>query len=58
MAGIMGTNTSPSALIALWNGFPFFAAACFTSSFDAAVIPATAINSSYTLFTVPVPKMI
>ena len=55
MAGMMGTKTSPSALMARWKGLAFCAAACLTSSFEAAETPASLMNSSYTLLTVPVP---
>lgn len=49
---------SPKVLMALLKKFCFALAACFTSSLLAVPISAICINSSYTLFTVPVPKMI
>lgn len=58
MAGMMGTKISPSVLMARWYHGALEAAACLTSSLLAPVIPARAVNSSYTLFTMPVPKMI
>ncbi len=58
IAGIIGTKTSPKVLIARLNRFCLAAAAALASSFDAAVRPEMAINSSYTLFTTPVPKII
>ena len=58
MAGIIGTKISPSVLIALLKIFCCAAAACFTSAFVAADRPDTCKNSSYTLFTVPVPRII
>ena len=57
MAGRMGTNTSPTDFNARFHAGCLAAAAAFTSSFVAAVIPVTERNSSYTLFTVPVPMM-
>ena len=57
IAGRIGTKTSPSALNIRLNTGCFAAAAAFTSSLVAALIPLIAINSSYTLFTVPVPMM-
>ena len=58
MAGIIGTKMSPSSLIALRNIFCCLAAASFASAFVLAVMPAIEMNSSNTLFTVPVPRMI
>ena len=58
MAGIIGTKISPNSLMAFINQFCFSAAASFASAFVLAVIPAIAINSSNTLFTVPVPRII
>ena len=55
MAGMIGTKISPKVFINLWNTFVLAAAAAFASSFVAPDIPATFINSSYTLSTVPVP---
>ncbi len=49
IAGNIGTNTSPKALIIRLNIGCCAAAAAFTSSFVAAVIPLTLKNSSYTL---------
>ena len=46
IAGMIGTNTSPSVLIIRLKIFCFAVAACFTSSLVAAVMPAIAINSS------------
>ena len=57
IAGRIGTNTSPIDLSALFQAGCCAAAAALTSSFVAADIPVTARNSSYTLFTVPVPMM-
>lgn len=58
IAGMIGTNTSPSVLIPLLYQGDFAAAAFFTSSFEAASIPASCMNSAYTLLTVPVPRII
>ena len=58
MAGIMGTNISPKILIIYWNIFPCFAACFFNSSVLLAPILPSFINSSYTLLTSPVPKII
>ena len=55
MAGMIGTKISPNVFINLWNIFVLAAAADFAYSFVAPDIPATFINSSYTLSTVPVP---
>ena len=57
MAGRIGTNTSPSDLINLFQIGICAAAAALTSSLEAAVNPVTARNSSYTLLTVPVPMI-
>ncbi len=58
IAGIIGTKISPNVLIALLNKFVCAVAAAFTSSLVLAVSPEIAINSSYTLFTIPVPNII
>ena len=58
IAGMIGTKISPSSLIARMNTFCFCAAASFASAFELAVMPAMAMNSSNTLLTVPVPRMI
>ncbi len=58
IAGMIGTKISPSVLIARWNQLPFRAPCAFASSLLTAAAPDCAMNSSYTLFTVPVPKMI
>ena len=58
MAGMIGTKISPNSLMAFINQFCFSVAASFASAFVLAVIPAIAINSSNTLFTVPVPRII
>ena len=57
IAGRIGTNTSPGVLRIFFHNGMRDAAAAFTSAFDAAVRPVTARNSSYTLFTVPVPMI-
>ncbi len=46
IAGIMGTKTSPKVLMARLKIFCLAAAAALTSSFDAAVRPEMAMNSS------------
>ena len=58
IAGMIGTKMSPNVLIACLYQGCFAAAAAFTSSLLAPVRPDTARNSSYTLFTTPVPRMI
>ena len=58
MAGMMGTKMSPRVLMARWYQGARAAAACFTSSLLPPSMPASRIKASYTLFTVPVPKMI
>ena len=58
IAGMMGTKMSPRSLIALMKTFCFCAAASFASALELAVIPASEMNSSKTLLTVPVPRMI
>ena len=46
MAGMMGTNTSPSVLMACLYQGALLAAACLTSAVVAASMPAAATNSS------------
>ena len=58
IAGRIGTNTSPSALIIRYQTGFFAAAAALTSSLVASDTPVIFRNSSYTLLTVPVPMMI
>ncbi len=58
IAGMIGTKTSERTLMAAMNLFWFWAAASLTSALLAAVMPPWLMNSSYTLSTVPVPKMI
>ena len=58
MAGMIGTKMSPRSLIALINIFCFCTAASLASALELAVTPETAMNSSKTLLTVPVPRMI
>ena len=58
IAGMIGTKMSPRSLTALINMFCFCAAASFASALELAVIPAMEMNSSNTLLTVPVPRMI
>ena len=58
MAGMIGTKMSPSVLMAcLYHGC-FAVAAAFASSVLAPVRPEMLKNSSYTLLTTPVPRMI
>ena len=57
-AGRMGTNTSARVLSSFCTGFIFLAACCFNSSFVISVMWAMAINSPYTLLTIPVPRII
>ena len=58
IAGIMGTKMSPRSLIARMSTFCLRAAASLASAFVLAVMLPMSINSSNTLFTVPVPRMI
>ena len=55
MAGMMGTNTSESTLMARMKPFCCWAAASLASALLAAEMLPCLQNSSYTLSTVPVP---
>ena len=57
MTGMIGTNTSANTRISCCNLFPRFAAAAACSFLDDPSIPSF-ITSSYTLFTIPVPRII
>ena len=58
IAGMIGTKISPSVLISLCTGFALEAATFFSSSLLLSETPAIRMNSSYTLLTIPVPRMI
>ena len=58
IAGMIGTKISPSVLMACLYQGCFAVAAAFASSVLAPVNPEMLKNSSYTLFTTPVPKII
>ena len=57
-AGRIGTNTSARVFKSFCTGFIFFAACFFSSSFVISVMFAILMNSAYTWFTIPVPRMI
>ena len=46
MAGMIGTNTSESTLMARWKALPFWATSSFCSSLVAAVTPGIFTSSS------------
>ena len=46
MAGMIGTNTSESTLMARWKALPFWATYSFCSSLVAAVTPGIFTSSS------------